>query len=151
MQYHSADPKDCLVFSSKALGDDHEIAPGLSVREAKSKCGQDIFLVHPVLLILWTHVRITIGVALTVGSLYRTWLHHLAEYDLINKNRKKLGLEPTKVPQDSAHLYGMAIDIHCKGDVKEKIIALAKKLGVGGIGVYSWGVHLDIAAPDRRW
>lgn len=55
----------------------------------------------------------------------------------------------------SAHLSGMALDLKNPPDLDvETFRALcAEEVGEGGLGIYSWGVHVDAVAepPGRRW
>lgn len=54
----------------------------------------------------------------------------------------------------SQHLRGKAIDFHVKGIVNDKIAYwIDEQLGeTGGVGIYDWGVHLDLADKGkRRW
>jgi uncharacterized protein YcbK (DUF882 family) len=54
------------------------------------------------------------------------------------------------------HLYGEALDIRWpEGMEKTDFYRLLESaVGSGGIGVYSWGVHVDTGKnryPNRRW
>lgn len=52
----------------------------------------------------------------------------------------------------SQHLYGNAIDflVYDRRD-QERLAELAEKVGFGGIGLYDWGVHVDVGPANRRW
>ncbi len=54
---------------------------------------------------------------------------------------------------ESQHLLGLAADITVPGMTPQEVYELAANsvLGFQGVGLYSWGVHLDMGAPDRRW
>ena len=55
---------------------------------------------------------------------------------------------------DSQHLYGHAADIRTiKGTTPAQMAAYAEKLypNSGGIGVYSWGIHVDDRPNKARW
>ena len=53
----------------------------------------------------------------------------------------------------SQHLHGNAVDISVKGwsnEDRKALISLASSMGIGGIGVYTNAIHVDIAAR-RAW
>jgi len=55
---------------------------------------------------------------------------------------------------DSKHLLGIAADISGVGLAPEKIKRAAQRItvfSIGGIGVYPWGVHLDVRGTSARW
>lgn len=53
----------------------------------------------------------------------------------------------------SQHLYGTAADISCSASTPSKLKKLAEKLlpNSGGIGLYSWGIHVDSRNAKARW
>lgn len=54
---------------------------------------------------------------------------------------------------NSQHLYGTAVDISVPGVSPADAAAYAETLlpGTGGIGIYSWGIHIDTRATKSRW
>ena len=54
---------------------------------------------------------------------------------------------------NSQHLYGTAADIVVTGISPVKAAAYAETLlpNTGGIGIYSWGVHVDVRKAKSRW
>ena len=55
---------------------------------------------------------------------------------------------------DSQHLFGTAVDIGViSGTTPEKMAAYAETLlpNTGGIGIYSWGIHIDRRTTKSRW
>lgn len=55
---------------------------------------------------------------------------------------------------NSQHLYGTAADLGCPGGITPaKMAAIAEEVmgGTGGIGIYSWGIHIDTRATKSRW
>ena len=54
---------------------------------------------------------------------------------------------------NSQHLYGTAADIVVKGVTPAKVAAYVETLlpGTGGIGIYKWGVHVDVRKTKSRW
>jgi hypothetical protein len=54
----------------------------------------------------------------------------------------------------SQHLWGTAADLGAPiGTTPEEISKVAEELmpGFGGIGVYSWGIHIDTRKTKSRW
>ena len=54
----------------------------------------------------------------------------------------------------SQHLIGIAADCHSLKLKPPKLAGAAVKIGCfesGGIGLYSWGVHLDVRGIKARW
>lgn len=55
---------------------------------------------------------------------------------------------------NSQHLYGTAADLGCpSGTTPAKMAAIAEEImgNTGGIGVYSWGIHIDSRKTKSRW
>lgn len=54
----------------------------------------------------------------------------------------------------SQHLYGLAVDLGCpKGTTPAKMYEIAEDVigDTGGIGLYSWGIHIDRRKTKARW
>lgn len=53
----------------------------------------------------------------------------------------------------SQHLYGTACDFHVNGVSPKKVADYVETLmpNTGGIGLYSWGIHVDTRAVKARW
>lgn len=51
----------------------------------------------------------------------------------------------------SNHMDGEAADIRVEGKTPIEIARVAEKLGILGIGVYSWGVHVDTRTSKYFW
>jgi uncharacterized protein YcbK (DUF882 family) len=54
----------------------------------------------------------------------------------------------------SQHIQGKAADIPCKGELRNKIYALAATIldGNGGLGIYDTWVHIDVRSGiGQRW
>lgn len=51
----------------------------------------------------------------------------------------------------SNHMNGEAADIRVKGKTPIEIARVAEKLGILGIGVYSWGIHIDTRTTKYFW
>ena len=55
---------------------------------------------------------------------------------------------------NSQHLYGTAADLGCPaGTTPSKMASIAEEVmgGTGGIGIYSWGIHIDTRTTKSRW
>lgn len=54
--------------------------------------------------------------------------------------------------KNSYHMKGMAIDISSSKYSPAELKKIAENMGVfGGIGIYSWGIHVDVGPSGRRW
>ena len=53
----------------------------------------------------------------------------------------------------SKHMYGMAMDFHIEGVSHQELYDFCDKLlgNSGGLGIYSWGVHIDDRPVKGRW
>jgi uncharacterized protein YcbK (DUF882 family) len=109
---------------------------------------QDIFQQFKKLAEMIEPYREENGQRMDPESGWRSKRVHEAIYRDINLARKKRGLPPIHVPADSWH-FRAALDFHfsdLKPGLKEKLW----KEWPGGMGLYSWGIHLD-PGPYRRW
>lgn len=88
-------------------------------------------------------VPLTMNTVNITGRGTRTWQEHLAIY-------KKLGVKERKVPKSSLHLFGKAGDVHSAEMPPEEIAREAIRFGFTGVGLYDWGVHLDIRTLHRK-
>ena len=55
---------------------------------------------------------------------------------------------------NSEHLFGNACDLGCPaGTTPAKMAEIAEDVmgGTGGIGIYSWGIHIDSRKTKSRW
>lgn len=54
---------------------------------------------------------------------------------------------------NSQHLYGIAADLHCPGATSAEMKEAAEAVlgNTGGIGLYSWGIHVDTRNGRSRW
>ena len=122
------------------------LSPHFSLDECKCCCGCGLCSVTPRLLALAEAVRDILKEPMIVHSVCRCKAHNAA-----------VGGSPT-----SKHLKGQAMDFHVRGlspvAVYNAIVKAwhdGKLPELGGVGLYDWGVHIDIAkAPDghlRTW
>ena len=51
------------------------------------------------------------------------------------------------------HTTGRAVDIHCRGELRFRILEKLRKAGFRSLGIYRWGLHLDWVEGDvsRFW
>ena len=55
---------------------------------------------------------------------------------------------------NSQHLYGNAADLGCpSGCTPAQMASIAEEImgDTGGIGIYSWGIHIDTRSAKSRW
>ena len=55
---------------------------------------------------------------------------------------------------NSQHLYGTAADLVCpSGCTPSQMASIAEEImgETGGIGIYSWGIHIDTRSTKSRW
>jgi hypothetical protein len=54
---------------------------------------------------------------------------------------------------NSQHLYGTAADIRCENKTPREMYNLAERLlpNTGGIGIYDWGIHIDVRKQKARF
>ena len=55
---------------------------------------------------------------------------------------------------NSQHLYGNAADLGCpSGCTPAQMASIAESImgNTGGIGIYSWGIHIDTRSTKSRW
>lgn len=55
---------------------------------------------------------------------------------------------------NSQHLYGTACDLGCPaGTTPQKMYDIAEEImgDTGGLGLYSWGIHIDSRSTKARW
>ena len=54
---------------------------------------------------------------------------------------------------NSKHMYGMAMDFHIEGVPNQTVYDYVDRLlgNSGGLGIYSWGIHIDDRPVRGRW
>ena len=122
---------------SLAQDGNKKLSANFKVREFACADGTDVVFISDGLVQVLQAIRSHFGKATTVNSGYRTVTHNA-----------KVDGSP-----NSQHQYGLAADIAVKGIKPKTVAAYAEKLlpGTGGIGIYSWGVHIDVRANKSRW
>ncbi|MBN2327421.1 MAG: hypothetical protein JXR73_09720 [Candidatus Omnitrophica bacterium] len=120
-----------------------DLSRNFSLWEFECRCGCGFGDIKPLLVSSLQKIRDHFGKPVHVNSGCRCAEH----------NRRVGG---SKISQ---HLYGLAADIRVEGATPEETARFAVTLAPfrdGGIGVYAWGVHLDIrhegpARWGRKW
>lgn len=119
-----------------------EVAPHLARWEIVCRCGVCFrCTLSPELKRLWVRIREAVGSPLAINSGVRCPTHQRRVNPAVS---------------DSMHLYGEALDIRWPEEMaKRKFHELVENaVGDGGLGAYSWGVHVDTGKnrrPNRRW
>ena len=116
---------------------DKKLSANFKVKEFACEDGSDVVFISDGLVQVLQAIRSHFGRTTNVNSGYRTPSH----------NKKAGGAEY------SQHLYGLAADIEVTGIKPKTVAAYAEKLlpNMGGIGIYSWGVHIDVRKTKSRW
>ncbi len=110
-----------------------------SRHELACRCGCGFYRSSRALLRALEAIREELGQPLHVSSGCRCSEHNRAE-----------GGSPR-----SLHLRGEAADVFSPGLTPLEIYRAAETMAdrglIGGIGLYPWGVHVDVGLPGRRW
>lgn len=122
---------------SKAKDGGKKLSDHFVVREFACRDGSDPVFVSAELVEVLQAIRNHFGKPVIVSSGYRTPGYN-----------KSVGGATY-----SQHLYGTAADICISGVSPQTQAACAEKLmpNSGGIGVYSWGIHVDVRRVKARW
>lgn len=122
---------------SKAKDGAVQLTANFKVREFACQDGSDTIFISTELAQVLQKIRTRFGRPVTVNSAYRTEAHNRA-----------VGGSAT-----SQHKYGLAADIVVQGVALKEVARYAETLlgGKGGIGLYVWGVHVDVRAKRSRW
>ena len=126
-----------LQVYSKAKEGAKRLSEHFQVKEFACRDGSDPVFVSEELVRVLQAIRKHFGKPVIVSSGYRTPGYN-----------KSVGGATY-----SQHLYGTAADIHISGVSPREQAAFAETLlpNSGGIGVYSWGIHVDVRRVKARW
>lgn len=123
---------------SKARDGGKTLTRHFKVREFACSDGSDpIFIARELPLVL-EYIRMRLGRPVSINSAYRTPA----------KNAAVGGAE------HSQHLYGTAADLATvPGYTPAKMAAIAREVLVdwGGVGIYPWGIHVDVREEKADW
>lgn len=112
-----------------------QISEHFKLSEFQSRDTKEVKL-DPVLVEKLEKLRKRIGQPLIINSGYRT-----------TKHNKAVGGSPK-----SQHMKGAAADIRkVAGLTVDEMAVLAEQVGFDGIGIYSWGIHVDTRGEKARW
>ena len=126
-----------LVFSLREDGE-KQLSDHFKVREFACNDGSDVVFIHPKMPDMCEEMRKLIG-PFSPNSAYRT----------VSYNASIDGSAAF-----SKHCWGIAVDIPTQNGVTpEEMYARAEELleGKGGLGIYSWGIHVDFRAVPARF
>ena len=116
-----------------------KLAHNFKVEEFACKNGEDTVLVAPRLVMVLQSIRGHFDKAVTITSAYRT-----PEY---NRSKEVGGVD------GSQHCYGTAADIKVSGVTPAKVASYARSImpDFGGVGIYEWGIHVDVRDTKADW
>lgn len=114
---------------------DFNISKNFKLREFACKDGSNLVKVDSELLVKLQKLRDRIKKPIIITSGYRTESHN-----------KKVGGS-----KNSQHLYGKAVDIKVSGMTPQTLLKHAESVGFNGIGLYKWGIHVDVRKNRARW
>lgn len=122
---------------SKSKDGTKYLSKNFRVKEFACQDGSDPIFISPELVEVLQKIRSHFGKPVNINSAYRTAKHN-----------KAVGGATY-----SEHLYGAAADIQVTGVKPADVYAYAETLlpNTGGLGLYSWGVHVDVRAVKSRW
>lgn len=136
------DRKDNVsVYYLSVHGADYVLAPGLTLGEFASKCGQDQVIVDNDFLQKYAVLRHLAG-RIKINRGYSSWLHH--------RENVYEGKPIDEVPKLSAHLFGAGADMVPLDCSLETLEELCHRVGFGGIKRYGTFVHAD-TGKKRTW
>lgn len=133
-----ADESTVMVFSLAADGA-KQLTPNFRVREFACRDGSDPVFIHPAVPVWCQAVRDAFGYSFSPNSAYRTVSYNAGIKDASPKSK---------------HCLGLAVDIPAKGGTTPQQLYdfFEELLGdTGGLGLYSWGVHVDPRKVKSRW
>ncbi len=127
-------PSQVITYSKSQSGE-VKLSDNFKVREFACQDGSDTILIDSKLVALLQDIRDHFGKPITINSAYRTPSHNAA----------------VGGASSSQHLKGTAADIVVQGVSPIEVARYAESIGVKGIGLYSWGVHVDTRTTQYFW
>lgn len=125
------------AYSLKKDGNKN-VSAHFKVKEFACQDGSDAVFIARELPMVCEYIRMRCNKGITVNSAYRTPTH----------NKKVGGVD------DSQHLYGTAADLKTpSGYTPAKMAAIAREImpDWGGVGIYNWGIHVDVREKKSDW
>lgn len=134
--------KPMVEINAYSLARDGEknLTKNFKVKEFACKDGSDPVFIARELPMVLQYIRTRVGKGITINSAYRT-----PEYNALPK---------TGGAQYSQHLYGTAADLATpKGWTPQQLANIAREImpNWGGVGIYSWGIHVDVREEKADW
>lgn len=128
---------EILAYSLKKDGNTY-LTKNFQVKEFACTDGSDPIFIAKTLPMILQYIRMRVGKAVTISSSYRTPA----------KNASVGGAE------FSQHLYGTAADLKTpNGWTPTQLALVAREImpNWGGVGIYSWGIHVDVRETKSDW
>ncbi len=125
------------AYSLKTEGSKY-LTKHFRVKEFACKDGSDVVLIARELPVVCEYIRMRLNKGITVNSGYRTPPY----------NKKVGGVD------NSQHVYGTAADLaKPAGITPAKMASIAREImpDWGGVGIYSWGIHVDVRDTKSDW
>ena len=134
--------KPMVEIYAYSLAKDGEkyVSKNFQVKEFACKDGSDPVFIAQTLPMVCQYIRTRTGKAFKPTSAYRT-----PEYNAL----PSVGGE-----EYSQHLYGCAADIpKLSGYTPKQMAAIAREImpNWGGVGIYEWGIHVDVRETKADW
>jgi hypothetical protein len=134
--------KPVVEINSYSLSKDGEkyLTKNFQVREFACKDGSDPIFIARALPMVCQYIRTRVGKGITVNSAYRT-----PEYNALPK---------VGGAEYSQHLYGTAADLLTpSGWTPTPLALIAREImpNWGGVGIYEWGIHVDVREKRADW
>lgn len=114
------------------------LTKNFQVKEFACTDGSDPIFIAKMLPVVCQYIRMRVGKSITINSAYRTPA----------KNKAVGGVA------DSQHLYGTAADLKTPaGWTPAKMASVAREIMPtwGGVGIYDWGIHVDVREKKIDW
>lgn len=125
------------AYSLKKDGNKN-LSAHFKVKEFACQDGSDTVFVARELPVVCEYIRMRCNKGITINSGYRTVTH----------NKKVGGVA------DSLHTHGCAADLKKpSGYTPAKMAAIAREImpDWGGVGIYDWGIHVDVREKKSDW
>ncbi|SMC39518.1 YcbK family protein [Papillibacter cinnamivorans] len=120
---------------SLAKDGNKKLSEHFRVKEFACRDGSDIVLIDTKLIDILEKIRVYYGLPVKITSGYRT----------VSYNKSVGGASA------SYHIKGMAADIVVTGKTPRDMCLRGINLGIKGVGIYTWGIHVDTRTVPKLW